>query len=141
MASNVISHIDDRAAPPPSVAPGMAHFVSMDWMSLALRGLTGGLLVVSFSVLAEAATSKRLAGVFSGAPSVALASLLLTIMKRGAAPLPTLANGMCIGATAFVAYVLTVLFFATRLHPLPATLLAWAIWLVVATVGIWAVPL
>jgi hypothetical protein len=73
--------------------------------------------------------SKRLAGVFAGAPSVALASLLITIIRRGTVPLSILASGMILWAIAFVAYVLTVLVLTTRLHPrlnpLPGAFLGW----------------
>lgn len=100
----------------------------------------GGLLVVAFSLLAEVIVPNRLAGVLAGSPSVALASLLLTIVKRGPSPLPTLAIGMSIGAVAFVAYVLTLWFLTTRLNPLPGAFLGWAAWVTVAAAGVWAVP-
>jgi hypothetical protein len=72
----------------------------MDWSAVTIRCLAGGVFVVLFSLLGELTTQKRLAG----APPVGLASLLFTVVTRGAAHLPMLARGMIIGAVAFTAY-------------------------------------
>lgn len=117
----------------------------MYWTTLLIRCLAGGLLVAAMSLLAEMIVPKRLAGVFAGMPSVAIASLLLTVIKRGPGPLPTLGVGMTVGALAFIAYVFTILALTTRfhprLHPLPGSFLGWMAWFVVAGAGILVVSL
>ena len=47
---------------------------------LALRGLAGGALVVVFALIGEVVTPKAFSGLFSAAPSVAFASLAITIV-------------------------------------------------------------
>src|SRR5205807_3388129 len=50
----------------------------------AVKAVIGGLAVLGFSVIGEAARPKRFAGLFAAAPSVALASLAITVLSKGA---------------------------------------------------------
>ncbi len=72
---------------------------------LAKAGL-GGVLVVVFAVCAETLSPKRFAGVFAAAPSVALASLLVTVLFKGAREAGSACTGMAAGAVGFVVYCL-----------------------------------
>lgn len=97
---------------------------------IAAKALLGGVFVVLFALLSEAMTPKRFAGVFAAAPSVALASLLVTVVAKGAGDARLASVGMTAGAVAFTAYCLAV----------PAALRRWgALRGAVATVGLWLV--
>jgi uncharacterized membrane protein (GlpM family) len=54
-------------------------------MDLLWRFLVGGAIVSLFALLGDVARPKRFAGIFSGAPSVALVTLALTAAKSGPA--------------------------------------------------------
>ena len=51
---------------------------------LAVRALAGGSFVVAFALIGEAAHPKSFSGLFSAAPSVALAGLLVTALAKTA---------------------------------------------------------
>ena|ERR1700682_3826095 len=104
-------------------------------MSIAivlLRALVGGLAVVGFSVLGTAGHPKRFAGLFAAAPSVAVASLALTVALKGPAATVPYAQGMLIGSAGMLAYCLVSLYLIERLHALLGSVLAWLAWLTVA---------
>ncbi len=50
-----------------------------DIVLLVVRVLAGGTLVVAFAMISDAVKPKMFSGLFSGAPSVATASLLVTV--------------------------------------------------------------
>ena len=52
-------------------------------MDLLWRFLLGGAIVSLFAFLGDVVRPKRFAGIFGGAPSVALATLALTAHKSG----------------------------------------------------------
>jgi uncharacterized membrane protein (GlpM family) len=104
-------------------------------MSIALIGLkalVGGLAVVAFSLIGQAGHPKRFAGIFAAAPSVALASLALTVLAKGPEATVPYAQGMLIGSAGMFAYCVASLFLINRLHALVGSLLAWLAWLAVA---------
>lgn len=53
--------------------------------SLLLKAVIGGVLVVLFSCVGESIKPRRLAGIASAAPSIALASLAITLVVSGGA--------------------------------------------------------
>lgn len=57
-------------------------------MELVWRFLLGGVLVSLFALTGDVVRPKRFAGLFGGAPSVALASLALAAAKSGVRMLP-----------------------------------------------------
>ncbi len=71
---------------------------------LLARFLLGGLLVSAFSVLGDLFRPKSLAGIFGAAPSVALATLGLTLASRGADYASTELHSMALGAVALGCY-------------------------------------
>jgi hypothetical protein len=104
-------------------------------MSIALIGLkalVGGLAVVAFSLIGQAGHPKRFAGIFAAAPSVALASLALTVLAKGPEATVPYAQGMLIGSAGMFAYCVASLLLINRLHALVGSLLAWLAWFAVA---------
>lgn len=88
--------------------------------------------VVGFSLLGQAGHPKGFAGLFAAAPSVAVASLALTVAVKGPAATVLYAQGMLIGSARMLAYCLVSLYIIERLHALLGSVLAWLAWLVVA---------
>ncbi len=75
---------------------------------LLLRGLVGGLLVSAFALLADVLKPKSFAGLFGAAPSVALASLMLTLHSQSTGYAAAEARSMMGGAIAFGVYAYAV---------------------------------
>jgi hypothetical protein len=109
-------------------------------VDLGVRFVIGGLVVSAFAALGEVFTPKRFAGLFAAAPSVALATLALTIAADGRAYAATEARSMIAGAMGFFAYAACVSRVMIRAKPpvLPTVTLllvvwasvSWALWLV-----------
>ena len=104
----------------------------MSIWTVGLKGLLGGVAVVAFSLVGEAGHPKRFAGLFSAAPSVAVASLLMTVLTKGSAATVPYARGMLIGSAGMIAYCLVSLFLIDRLHALAGSVASWLAWLAVA---------
>jgi uncharacterized membrane protein (GlpM family) len=107
---------------------------------LALRGLVGGVFVVLFSLLGELLRPKSFAGILTAAPSVALASLLITGLSRSEAVVWSSALGMTAGAVALIAACLVGIVAVRRFRALRGALGAVMVWLLVA-VGLYAAVL
>jgi hypothetical protein len=109
---------------------------------LLVRFLAGGIVVSLFSVLGDVLEPKSFAGLFGAAPSVALATLILTVHKNGVSYAQIEARSMIAGGVAFLIYAWTV----SRLlrlgiyRVLPTTAGFLAGWLASALV-IWSVAL
>ena len=73
-------------------------------MEFIIRFLLGGTAVCLFAIIGDVARPKSFAGVFGAAPSVALATLALTIHLKGAAYTAIEARSMIIGALALAVY-------------------------------------
>src|SRR5207244_4125545 len=71
---------------------------------LAMRVIAGGALVVAFAMLSDTLKPKTFAGLFSAAPSVATASLLVSGLATGPAKDQEYAWGMLGGAIGLVFY-------------------------------------
>jgi hypothetical protein len=71
---------------------------------IALRFLIGGAVVSAFALLGDLFKPKSFAGLFGSAPSVALATLALTLSSEGARYVATEARSMLAGAIAFFVY-------------------------------------
>ena len=71
---------------------------------LLVRFLIGGIAVSFFSVLGDVFKPKSFAGLFGAAPSVALATLGLTIMKEGTQHASREATSMMAGSIALFVY-------------------------------------
>ena len=75
---------------------------------IILRFFVGGTVVCLFAVFADALKPKSFAGLLGAAPSVALATLSLTVWKKGSAYAALEARSMIWGALAFLIYALVV---------------------------------
>lgn len=99
---------------------------------LAAKALLGGTLVSVFAVLGHVLRPKWFAGLFGAAPSVAIASLSLTVLDKGNHVAAIAAGGMCFGAAGFVAFGICVRPLLGRYHALAATSVSCVIWILVA---------
>jgi hypothetical protein len=99
---------------------------------LVVRVLLGGTLVVAFALLSDALKPKTFAGLFSGAPSVATASLLVTGLATGAAKDQKYAMGMIAGAVGLVFYSIAAAILVKHLGSVAGSVLAWVAWAVPA---------
>jgi len=105
---------------------------------LVLRFLIGGTVVSLFAILGDIFRPKSFAGLFGAAPSIALATLGLTIHHNGKLYAAIEARSMIAGAIAMSAYVATVSWVLFRFKPpaLAVTLALLPVWFGVSF-GIW----
>ncbi len=110
----------------------------MSFTQIMIRFVLGGALVSTFSLIADVVKPKSFAGLFGGAPSVALATLLLTASKDGGNYAAMEARSMALGAAAFVvcACVMARLFLHRKARPVLAICTSVSVWLVTAF-GLW----
>ena len=94
--------------------------------------LAGGALVVLFAVISEMLQPKRFAGIFAAAPSILLASLIVTILFKGTAPASLSAFGAIAGATGLVACALAAIWTVDRWKGLAGSVIALIPWAVVS---------
>lgn len=73
----------------------------MEWL---IRFLVGGVVVSLFAFIGDVVRPKSFAGIFGAAPSVALATLTLTIHAKGASYAATEARSMIVGAASLMIY-------------------------------------
>jgi hypothetical protein len=109
-------------------------------LGIGLKGLAGGVLVVVFAAIGEIVRPRDLAGILSGAPSIALAGLGVAVVSSGVAVAEGLAVGMIAGGVAFVAWCLVGIEAVKRLGSLKGSVAATAVWFVTAF-SLWAVVL
>lgn len=74
-------------------------------MELLWRFLLGGAMVSLFALIGDIVRPKRVAGIFGGAPSVALATLALTAAKSGPVTAALETRSMILSSLGFVLYV------------------------------------
>jgi hypothetical protein len=109
---------------------------------ILIRFLLGGVIVTAFAALGDMLKPKSFAGLFGAAPSVALATLGLTLHMKGAAYCAIEGRSMIAGAIAFFVYacIVSAVMMRCRTRALPSTTLAMPLWGIVAAV-IWFVGL
>jgi hypothetical protein len=69
-----------------------------------IRFVVGGVIVSAFAIIADVLKPKSFAGLFGAAPSVALATLTLTVVSDGSSYAATEGRSMMAGAIAFFVY-------------------------------------
>ena len=109
---------------------------------IVIRFLVGGVVVSAFAIMGDLLKPKSFAGLFGAAPSVALATLGLTVATEGASYAAIEARSMMAGAIAFFVYAWCVSWVMMRYKPkaLWATICAMPLWLGTAF-GLWYVCL
>lgn len=107
---------------------------------LILRFCIGGLVVSVFSLISDLFKPKSFAGLFGAAPSIALATLGLTVLKDGTQFAATEAHSMVLGAIAlfFYAAAVSYLLLRFRFPAMPVALIGLLFWLALA-IGFWYV--
>jgi hypothetical protein len=106
---------------------------------LALRGLAGGALVVVFALIGEVVKPKAFAGLFSAAPSVAVASLAITIVAENPVKARQASIGMVVGGVAMAVCCILAVVAIPRIRSLWGSLVAWLGWAAVDLGLYWAV--
>jgi hypothetical protein len=101
--------------------------------------LAGGTFVVIFSLVGSVVKPKRFAGVFSAAPSVAIAGLLIAAHSISVDETRQDARSLILGAFAMIIAAVIGLPILKRLSALGTASWIAIIWLVVAAVGYFAV--
>jgi hypothetical protein len=102
-----------------------------------LRFLAGGIAMSAFAMLGDILRPKSFAGLFGAAPSIALATLLITLSHKGAPFAAVEGRSMIVGAFALASYswVVCVLLKKYLLSSWTATTAAMVIWFVTALGG------
>jgi Protein of unknown function (DUF3147) len=100
----------------------------------SLRFLAGGIAVSAFAALSDTLRPKSFAGLFGAAPSIALATILITLSQKGAPFAAVEGRSMIVGAFALAAYswVVCVLLKKFQLSSRAATMTALVVWFAVA---------
>jgi uncharacterized membrane protein (GlpM family) len=104
---------------------------------LAARVVAGGILVVVFAMVSDMLKPKMFAGLFSAAPSVATASLLVSGLAMGSAREEQYAAGMIAGSAGLICYGVAAAFLVERMGAVAGSILAWLAWLVPAGLLFW----
>ena len=101
---------------------------------VVVRFLIGGLAVSFFAALADVLRPRSFAGLFGAAPSIALATLVLTVSQRGASFAAVEGRSMMVGAVALAVYcgMVCLLLQRYRWHANVAAFVGIAVWFVIA---------
>jgi hypothetical protein len=105
-------------------------------LEYGLRFLIGGIAVSLFAALGDGLRPKSFAGLFGAAPSIALATLLITLSENDAPFAAIEGRSMIVGAFALAAYSWTVCVLLKKfmMSSWTATMAALIVWFAVAFV-------
>jgi Protein of unknown function (DUF3147) len=103
-------------------------------LEYSLRFFAGGIAVSTFAALGDTLRPKSFAGLFGAAPSIALATLLITLSQKGAPFVALEGRSMIVGAFALALYSCTVCVLLKKflLSSWTATMAAFIVWFAVA---------
>ncbi|MEY2474447.1 MAG: hypothetical protein QOK28_3776 [Actinomycetota bacterium] len=101
-------------------------------VSIVLRAVIAGVLVTAFAMLGDKLSPKKFAGIFSGAPSVALANLVVLAAMKGTSDVADSLVGMILGAVAFIIAACVGVVGYQRLKSMANSVLIWVTWGAVA---------
>ena len=107
---------------------------------VVLKALVGGSIVVVFSAIGEFLRPRGFAGIFAAAPSVALASLAITLIVTGPQSAAHQLIAMVAGAAALMVYCLVGAESVKRFGAPKGAITAMVAWFG-AAIGLWAVVL
>ena len=104
-----------------------------------IRFLVGGTVVCLFALLGDVLRPKGFAGLFAGAPSVALATLSLAAFTQGAAYAGVEARSMMVGAVGLILYCACCVYLLALRHARTArtVVLALPLWAIVVGALYW----
>ncbi len=107
-------------------------------MQLLLRFFIGGVVVSVFALIGDALKPKSFAGLFGAAPSVALATLAITVVSNGKHYAAQEASSMIVGAVALGLYAWATMQLIVRFrwHGMTAAVAAFVVWFGCA-LGVW----
>lgn len=107
-------------------------------LELVFRFLVGGFFVSLFAALSDLFQPQSFAGLFGAAPSIALATLGLAMLREGRGYAATEAHSMVAGAIAFFLYAACASWLMMRRHvnALAASIVAVMVW-GAAAFGLW----
>lgn len=107
---------------------------------LLIRFLVGGVIVSVFAALGDVLRPKSFAGLFGAAPSIALATVSLSLHKEGKSWTALEGRSMLFGAAGFFVYaVLAVLVLRRhKLSALATSAILMPVWFAVS-LGLWAI--
>ena len=108
-------------------------------IELAIRALAGGLLVAAFALIGEAVRPKAFAGLFSAAPSVAVAGLAIVAVTKSPAVARLQSMSMVVGGIGLTASCVLASAAIPRIKTVAGSLAAWACWAAVSLGLYWAV--
>ena len=99
-----------------------------------IRFLIGGVVVTAFAMVADVLRPKSFAGLFGAAPSIALATLGLTIKHQGVQVTSIEARSMILGSIAFLIYAAAVSWIMRRfrISALASTVCLMPLWFLAA---------
>ncbi|HEY2040199.1 MAG TPA: DUF3147 family protein [Edaphobacter sp.] len=108
-------------------------------IELLVRFLVGGIVVSIFAVLGDILRPKSFAGLFGAAPSIALATVFLSIHQHGKSYMSYEARSMMFGTLGFLVYAIAVSWVLRRYKPsvFVTTLTLMPVWIAVSF-GLWA---
>ena len=103
-------------------------------LEFLLRFIAGGVAVSAFAVLGDILRPKSFAGLFGAAPSIAIATIIITLWQKGALFVAVEGRSMIVGAFALAAYSWTVCILLKKfmMSSWTATTFAMVVWFVVA---------
>lgn len=110
-----------------------------DFVSIVIKALAGGSLVVVFALLSQSLHPKRFAGLFGAAPAVAIAGLAVTLVSKGVLDARDGTLGMVAGSAGMAAYACATVALLKRAPSLVSSMTGLLVWVAVAAAV--AVPL
>ena len=90
-----------------------------------------------FALISDTIQPKTFAGLFSAAPSIAMAGLVISALASGHAQAAASANGMIAGAIGMVGYCIAASFLVERFGARLGSAVSWLVWLACAAAAYW----
>lgn len=102
-----------------------------------MKAIAGGCLVVAFAMVTDVLKPKAFAGLFSAAPSVAIASLALTAALMTADKAAQSARPMIAGAIGMIVFCVVAGLLEKRVGAIIGAGVAWVSWFATAAIVFW----
>ena len=99
------------------------------------KGLVGGVFVAAFALIGASMQPKSFAGLFSAAPSIALAALTITLLTDGSSDAKDQALAMVFGALALVLFCMLAAVAIGRFDAMHGSAISFVGWFAVAGVS------